>query len=89
MKKIKIGKFVAPVLRCVLKSVPFGGIVVESINNIKTEIENKNTTDVSEAKDLPHNWISITVQILCLIGIVYAFISKQITIEQFLEYLPK
>jgi hypothetical protein len=89
MKKIKIGKFVAPVLRGVLKSVPFGGIVVESINNIKTEIENKNTTDVSEAKDLPHNWISITVQILCLIGIVYAFISKQITIEQFLEYLPK
>jgi len=89
MKKIKIGKFIAPVLRGVLKSVPFGGIVVESINNIKTEIENKNTTDVSEAKDLPHNWISITVQILCLIGIVYAFISKQITIEQFLEYLPK
>lgn len=89
MKKIKIGKFVAPVLRGVLKSFPFGGIVVESINNIKTEIENKNTTDVSEAKDLPHNWISITVQILCLIGIVYAFISKQITIEQFLEYLPK
>ena len=89
MKKIKIGKFIAPVLRGVLKSVPFGGIVVESINNIKTEIENKNTTDVSEAKELPHNWISITVQILCLIGIVYAFISKQITIEQFLEYLPK
>lgn len=89
MKKIKIGKFIAPVLRGVLKSVPFGGIVVESINNIKTEIENKNTTDVSEAKELPHNWISITVQILCLIGIVYAFVSKQITIEQFLEYLPK
>lgn len=89
MKKIKIGKFIAPVLRGVLKSVPFGGIVVESINNIKTEIENKNITDVSEAKDLPHNWISITVQILCLLGIVYAFVSKQITIEQFLEYLPK
>jgi hypothetical protein len=89
MKKIKIGKFIAPVLRGVLKSVPFGSVIVEAASNIQTEIQNKNTTDVSEAKELPHNWVSITVQILALIGIVYAFVSKQITIEQFMEYLPK
>lgn len=89
MKKNKFKKFVAPVVRGLIKSLPFGNVVVETATNIATEMENKNTTDVSEAKELPHNWVSITIQLLALIGIVYAFVSKQITIETFLELLPK
>ena len=86
MKKGFFKKVATPVLRGLLKSVPFGGIVVESVKNIKTEIDNTKTI---EDKPLPHNWISILVQLLALLGIVYAFVSKQITIEQFIELLPK
>lgn len=89
MKKGFIKNIAAPVFRGILKSVPFGGIIVEGVTNIKSEFENKNKTDVSEDKTLPHNWISILVQLLCVIGIAYAFITKQITIEQFLDLLPK
>lgn len=86
MKKGFFKKIAAPVLRGLLKSVPFGGIAVEAVNNIKTEFDN---TKQIEDKPLPHNWISITVQLLALLAIVYAFVSKQITIDQFIDLLPK
>jgi tRNA(Arg) A34 adenosine deaminase TadA len=86
MKKGFFKKVAAPVLRGLLKSVPFGGVVVESVNNIKTELENTKTI---EDKPLPHNWISILVQIASLIGILYALFYKQITIDQFISLLPK
>jgi tRNA(Arg) A34 adenosine deaminase TadA len=86
MKKGFFKKVAAPVLRGLLKSVPFGSVVVESVKNIKTEFDNTKTV---EDKPLPHNWLSITVQVICLLGIVYAFVSKQITIEQFIDLLPK
>lgn len=89
MKKGLLKNIFAPVLRGVVKSLPFGSVIVETATNIQTEIQNKNTTDVSESKELPHNWVSIAVQLLALIGIVYAFVSKQITIETFLSLLPK
>lgn len=89
MKKLNLKKFIGPVLRGVLKSVPFGGVIVEAATNIQTEIQNKNTTDISEAKELPHNWLSITIQVITLLGIIYAFVSKQITIETFISLLPK
>jgi len=86
MKNKFFKKVAAPVLRGLLKSVPFGGVFVESVKNIKTEFDNTKTV---EDKPLPHNWISITVQLLALLAIVYAFVSKQITIEQFIDFLPK
>ena len=86
MKKGFFKKVAAPVLRGLLKSVPFGSVVVESVNNIKTEFDNTKTV---EDKPLPHNWISITVQLLALLAIVYSFVSKQKTIKQFIDLLPK
>lgn len=86
MKKGLLKELIGPVVRGVVKSLPFGGIVVESVKNIKTEIDNKKD-EVNKPKELPHNWLSIAIQIICVAGIIYAFISKQITIDVFLELL--
>ena len=86
MKKGLLKNVIAPVVRGVVKSLPFGGIVVESVKNIKTELENKKD-DINQPKELPHNWLSIAIQLIVVAGIVYAFLSKQITIETFLDLL--
>lgn len=76
-------------VRGVIKSLPFGNVVYEVGENISTEIKNKNgESEIKNVMDKkPHNWFSISVQLLCLGAIVYAFISKQITIDQVLDLL--
>jgi hypothetical protein len=82
LKKVFI--FLKPILRGAIKSLPFGNAVVEISESIKETVDN-NAKD--SAKPLTHNWISIAVQVIGLSVIVYAFITKAITIEQVLTFI--
>ena len=86
MKKGIFKNILAPVVRGVLKSVPFGSVVVEATKNIQTEIQNKKD-DINQPKELPHNWISIAIQMITVAGIVYALLNKQIDINTFLSLM--
>jgi hypothetical protein len=86
MKKGILKQFIAPVVRGVVKSLPFGGVVVESVKNIQTEIKNKKDA-INQPIDLPHNWLSIAIQMITVAGILYALLTKQIDINKFIELL--
>ena len=95
MKKGKLKNFInkiKPFVRGVLKSVPFGGVIVEIADNVKAEkalqrneIPKRLVIEGNEKK-LPHNWASIIFQLLTAGIIVYAFVTKQITISDVLNY---
>ena len=80
----KVFVFLKPILRGAIKSLPFGNAVIEIGESIKETVENNNN---DLAKPLTHNWLSITVQIIGLVVIIYAFAIKAITIEQVLEFI--
>lgn len=69
-----------PAVRGIVKSVPAGNIIVETYKNVQA-IKN------GEAK--PHNWVSIIIQSLCIVGIFYAFYTKQIDVNQLLSILKQ
>ena len=100
MKKENVKKFFAgfkPIIRGLVKSLPFGTMIIEATDNVKTEIAlSKNETpkrakfnlNGSEKPSLsvPHSWGSIIFQLIFAAIIVYAFVSGKITIEQILQY---
>ena len=73
----KILPVLKPIIRGVVKTIPFGNTAVEIADNIKAE------------KDAPkpHNWYSIAMQILGIGAIVYAFATKMITIQELLDMI--
>lgn len=71
--------FQSAIVKGVVKSFPFGGVIYE----IADEVKNQKNEENKKAS----NWFSITVTVLCLVGIIYAFITKQITIENMIELL--
>ena len=77
MKKGFFKELLKSAFRGGIKSLPGGNVVTEIITNIKA------------AKDAakPHNWYSIAMQVLCIGAIIYAFVSKTITIDELLGYL--
>jgi xanthine/uracil permease len=83
MKKFLQSKFVknilAPIVRGAVKTIPGGGIAVELIQNIGKENQEKK----------PHHWLSITIQILGIAAIIYAFLTKAITVEAFIELINR
>jgi len=90
MKKIKqFFEILKPVFRGVLKSLPMGNILVELTQNKKA----KNSEPVIDSQgnqippELPHNYVSIAIQIICIVGIIYAFYTKQIDLNHFLSIL--
>ncbi len=85
---------IKPFLRGALKSLPFGGAVVELSDNIKAEIAlNKNevpargSIDENGQMKAPHNWGTIIVNIIIAGVIVYAFVTKSITIDEVINFL--
>jgi hypothetical protein len=80
MKKILQSKIVkniiAPVVRGAIKTIPGGGIAVELIQNIGKDKEEK-----------PHHYLSIIIQVLGIAAIIYAFYTKAITVDVFLDLL--
>ena len=77
LKETKGGRFLIGLGRGLIKCNPFGAALVEGIENIKAPKDEK----------LPHRWVSIAVQLIGTACIVYAFATKQITVDQVLHYL--
>lgn len=76
--------------RGVLKSLPIGNILVELSQNKKAKllaepIKDENGNEIKP--ELPHNYISIIIQILCVTAIVYAFVTEKIDIHKLLNLL--
>ncbi len=82
LKRIILGIFKSPLTRGIIKSLPFGNIVYEVGNNISHSL-NEEKRDTSK----PHSAISILAQIVFLSLIVYAFYTKQISIETILQMI--
>lgn len=77
-----IGAVVAPLVRGTVKSLPGGSLMFEVINSIK------HVKDPAKAGDQrPHSPISILAQVVFLAVIVYAFYTKQITIDDVMNYI--
>lgn len=76
------------ILRGILKSVPIGNTIVETVENFKakTNAEIESGGEVGKVEK-PHNWISILTQLTVIGVIVWAFVTKQITIEQLINFL--
>jgi hypothetical protein len=69
------------ILRGALKTMPGVGAGIELVKNVKHELR------YGETKPLPHNYTSITVQLVGVACIVYAFVTKLITIQDVLTLL--
>lgn len=79
--------FFRAALRGLLKSLPLGNVADEIIQNTKANIESEILENGTQSVKQPHDWISITVQFIGIAAIIYAFLSKQITIDQFIDLL--
>ena len=90
-----IENFIKPILRGTIKSLPFGNAIIEATDNIKSEMTISKGGTPKRAKIIgsevkaPFNWISILIQTALVAVIIYAFVTKQITIEQVIQYFSK
>ena len=82
MKKGFLKIFFKDAVRGIIKSVPFGNTITSVVDNIKHERETKDQVDPGS---IPHSWISITMQVLGILAIAYAFITKMVTLEDLLK----
>lgn len=85
-KKLLGGIFKSPIVRGLIKSLPFGNVGYEVAENIIGETVNQNKADDKDNAK-PHSAISLICQIVVLVLIVWAFFTKQITIEDVLNML--
>lgn len=72
------------IIRGILKGLPAVNPVIETIENVKN-IKDLKTEVSEEVKVLKHSWVSITIQFIIVGVTIYAFVSKQITIEKLIE----
>ena len=79
------------VFRGVVKSFPLGNVIIETVNNFKAKplinIEPREQADVIKQIEKPHNWVSISTQLIIIGAIVYAFATKQIDLNQLIDIL--
>jgi hypothetical protein len=76
------GLFQSPIVRGTLKSLPFGNFVYEVVENVTHKKNPEKKADKS-----PHSAISLLAQLVFLSIIIYAFATKQISIEEVLRYI--
>jgi len=82
MKKGFLKTFFKDAIRGLVKSVPFGNTAVSIVDNIKHERE---TSAEINPDTKPHSWVSIAMQILGILAIGYAFVTKMVTLEDLLS----
>lgn len=80
------------VFKGAVKSLPFGNIITEVIENVTTNQGNevlRGAISDESVKNIDKItfYVSLTIQLICVTGIVYSFLTKQITIEELLNYL--
>jgi hypothetical protein len=73
-----LGKIFRPVFRAGVKLLPGGGALVELVQNLFAEFRKT---------EKQHSYLSIVIQVVGISAIIYAFITKQITIDQLLQLL--
>jgi hypothetical protein len=96
----KVLNFLKTLLRAGVKSFPIGNAIVEAVENRKSRkaiekaVETGNLLEgspkvkmVDGKPENPHDYLSIAFQLLIVSAIVYAFATKQITIEKLIELL--
>lgn len=72
----------APIIRGTIKSLPFGNLVYEIAENVK----NAKSPEKKE-NGLPHSAVSLLAQLVFLSFIIYAFVTKQISIDDIMRYV--
>jgi hypothetical protein len=89
----RIFNSIKPFVRGIVKSLPFGSVVIEASDNIKTEIAlSKGSSPKRVAFDAngqikrPHSWISIMFQLIFVGTIIYLLVSKQIDVNDFINF---
>lgn len=91
LKRLLLGVVRSPVVRGLVKSLPFGNVAYEVGENIigATVQQSKDGAldNANATSGKPHSAISLICQIAVLGLIVWAFITKQITIEEVLNLL--
>lgn len=83
-------KIVGAFLRGAVKSFPLGNAVIEGVQNAKgvtKEVITESGEVVKGAVKEPHNWVSIITQAAFVGLIIWAVVSKQIDINQAVEWL--
>lgn len=78
------GLFGVPLVRGVIKSLPFGNLVYEVGENIVSNLNNE--SNINKIKK-PHSAISILAQIVFLSLIVWAFASGKIDVATIFDYV--
>lgn len=88
-------KIAFPILRGVVKQVPIiGNPIAEIVTNLtqpKTMVATIADSTVQQIveKPLKHDWISIIAQVIMALSILYAFLTKTITVEQLIEFIKQ
>ena len=82
--KLIKGVFKNPLIRGGLKTTPGGSFAYELAENVKYWIKKKRGENVSDKA--PHSAISLIAQLVLLSLIVYAFVTKQLTIDDLLKW---
>jgi len=85
--------FLKAVFRGLVKSVPLGNTLIEIADNYKSKpilnIDSEEQKKVFENIEKPHDWTSIIIQVIITSSIIYAFVTKQISIEKLIELIIK
>jgi len=80
-------KVIFPIGRGIIKAFPGGAIAVEIAQNLTAPKTETVIQGEATATPAPHKWLSIAFQLISLAAVVYAFITKSITIDELLHYL--
>lgn len=89
LKKLIKSIVQSPIVRGIVKSLPGGNLLYEVGENVVGNVVN----EIAKTKELipreikPHNWISILIQAVGIGLLLYAFFTKQISIQEVLNLL--
>lgn len=74
-----------PLVRGPLKTLPGGNVLYEIGESVQHFIDKRNGKLAAETP-APHNVVSQLLQLIGILGIIYAFMNKWITIEDLLRF---
>lgn len=78
LKETKLGRFFTGFVKGAVRSLPLGNALVDGIENVSLKKEDGTR---------PHSWIAIAAEIAFVGLVIYAFITKMITVDDLLKYL--
>lgn len=76
----RILEFIPRILKGAFESIPVVGPIINAAENISAEFK---------GKEKKHDYVRVIVGAVCMIGVVYAFLTKMITVEDLIDLLNK